>query len=89
MADRDPRAEELSKLKLALAIFSMLDVFEVRVRAALRPGQGLKSPYSLTAVSQSEPYTSKFCARQRGGSFKTVDCRLPLCRQKTAPTEVR
>jgi hypothetical protein len=33
MTDRDPRAEELSKLKLALAIFSMhLDAFEARVR---------------------------------------------------------
>jgi hypothetical protein len=33
MTERDPRAEELSKLKLALAIFSMhLDAFEARVK---------------------------------------------------------
>jgi hypothetical protein len=44
MADRDPCAEELSKLKLALAIFSMLDVFEVRVRGGLKAGPRLEVP---------------------------------------------
>jgi hypothetical protein len=35
-ADQDPRAEELNKLKLALAIFSMhLDAFEARVKGDL------------------------------------------------------
>jgi hypothetical protein len=39
MADQDPRAEELSKLKLALAIFSMhLDTFEARATGRLIVG---------------------------------------------------
>jgi hypothetical protein len=42
MADQDPRAEELSKLKLALAIFSMhLDAFEARARGRLVVGKKL------------------------------------------------
>jgi hypothetical protein len=36
VVDQDPRAEELNKLKLALAIFSMhLDAFEARVKGDL------------------------------------------------------
>jgi hypothetical protein len=55
MADQDPRAEELSKLKLALAIFSMhLDAFEARARGRLIVGKKLEVPSSLTSVLQSE-----------------------------------
>jgi hypothetical protein len=44
MADQDPRAEELNKLKLALAIFSMhLDAFESRVEGDLIARKGLES----------------------------------------------
>jgi hypothetical protein len=58
MADRDPRAEELSKLKLALAIFSMhLDAFEARVRGGLKAGGMREVPiqpdigFAIRAVS--------------------------------------
>jgi hypothetical protein len=45
MTDRDPRAEELSKLKLALAIFSMhLDAFEARVKGDLIARKRLEVP---------------------------------------------
>jgi hypothetical protein len=55
MADQDPRAEELNKLKLALAIFSMhLDAFEARVEGDLIARKGLNPRSSLTSVSQSE-----------------------------------
>jgi hypothetical protein len=52
-ADQYPRAEELSKLKHALAIFSM-HAFEARARGRLIVGKKLEVPSSLTSLSQSE-----------------------------------
>jgi hypothetical protein len=58
VVDQDPRAEELNKLKLALAIFSMhLDAFEARVKGDLIAKKRLEAPikpdinFAIRAVS--------------------------------------